>query len=211
MAMQAVATPAVIANLSLSHLGSTKVLTDFTTGTSVEDKACNLHYALCRDYLLKAANWSFALKRAAGAGQATLTDASPYYTHWAYSYTYPTDCLQMRRIPWHTVRDARIEHRQAQIPYLVDGTKIYTDQDEAVFEYTMQVTTVTLFPVDFVEALSYLLAAKIGPSVTGGDPFKNTEKALQFYVMAKSIAMANNQNEPVEDEEHQSEFIRTRG
>ena len=210
VSIQAVASNVVIANLALSHLGQSAVLTDFTTGTTVADIACNLHFALCRDEMLRAARWTFATKRATGAGKSELTSSSPYYGHWQFSYTYPTDCLMMKRIVWDEVREARIDHLQSRIPFIVDQSKIYTDQDDAIFEYTMQYTTATGFPVDFVQALSYLLASRIAAVVTGGDPFKLMEKAYQLYKLAYGIAARNNHNEEVIDEEHDAEMIRHR-
>lgn len=210
MSIQAVASNTVIANLALSHLGQSTRLTDFTIGTTVADIACNLHFALCRDEMLRAAHWTFARKQADGTGKSELTSSSPYYGHWQFSYTYPTDCLMMRKIVWDEVREARIDHRQSIIPFVIDQNKIYTDQDDAIFEYTMQYTTATGFPVDFVQALSYLLASRIAAEVTGGDPFQLTQKAMALYKLAYGIAARNNLNEQKLDEEHDAEMIRHR-
>lgn len=210
MSIQAAASATAIANLALSHLGISTVLSDITTGTTVPDTQCNLHYAICRDEMLRAAQWAFAKKRASGSGKTELTSSSTYYGHWTFSYTYPTDCLMMRRIVWDEVREARIDHRQSIIPYVIDQNKVYTDQDDAIFEYTMQYTTVTGFPVDFVMALSYLLASRIAAAVTGGDPFRLTDKAMRLYKLAYGIASKNNINEEQLDEEHESQMIRHR-
>jgi hypothetical protein len=194
-----------ICNLALGHLGVLTTIADLTTEQSAEAKICRRFYENTRDSVLRDFNWPFATKIDALA----LVESDPN-DEWDYSYRYPSDCINMRRI----LSGIRNESPDQRIPYKIgrdnSGRLIFTDQDDAQIEYTMRVETIEEYPPDFVYALSYHLAMYIGPHVTKGDPFKIIDRCERMYswLMTKAQAQAANEEQP--DVLPESEFIRAR-
>jgi hypothetical protein len=108
----------------------------------------------------------------------------------------------------------RNDNRQSRVPFRivrdVSGRLIYTDAEDAVIEYTRDETNPELFTPDFTLALSYFLAVQIAPRLTAGDPFKLSEKVLNFYLAHLSRAKAIARNEEQMEQEPESEFTRGR-
>lgn len=191
-----------IANFAIGHLGIGKRISDLDTERSAEALACRQFYENTRKQVLRDFPWPFATKFA----ELGLIEEDPT-SEWSYSYEYPSDCLKVKRI----LSGLRNDTGQSRIPYrLIDERLILCDLEDAEIEYTKDVEDVTLFPSDFVMALSYLLAAYIAPQVTSGDKFKQKQEMMQMYAMEVSSARANMVNEEQPDQEVDSEFIRTR-
>lgn len=191
-----------ISNLSLSHIGIGVEIAALETESSEEAGACRRYFTQARNEVLRAFPWSFATQIIAIA----LIETDPN-TEWGYSYRYPTDCIFFRRIQSGNRNDSR----QSRIAYKIaqdsNARLIYTDQADAVGEYTISVTDTKYFPPDFVSALSLLLASYIAPRLTSGDPFKMGELAMKRYIVQKSIAQGNSANEEQPDEIVEGEFI----
>ena len=195
----------VIVNLALSHLGSGKEIADLETEQSDEASAMRRFYDEARDKALRDFNWPFATKIASLA----LVETNPN-DEWTYSYRYPTDCLNIRRI----LSGVRTDNRQTRAAYKVAkdsaGRIIFTDIDIAKVEYTERVETVEIYPPDFVMALSYLMAMYTAPRVTGGDPFGLGKKSSELYLQELSNARSNAFNEEQVDQPAESELYRAR-
>lgn len=194
-----------IANLAISHLGIGKEIANLITERSAEAQACRRFYETARDITLRDFSWPFATKiNALGLVEEDPND------EWGFSYRYPTDCLKLRRI----LSGIRNDTRQTRIPYRVtrdeSGLLIYTDAEDAELEYTINESDVGRFPPDFVMALSFLLAGYVAPRLTGGDPFKLGNRALELYQFELSKARSSAANEEQPDDLPESEFIRTR-
>jgi hypothetical protein len=196
--------PVDIANLSLSHLGVGKRISDLDEN-SAEANALSAFYDLALEQSLRAVNWPFATKFVTLA----LVESDPT-DEWGYSYRYPSDCLYFRRI----LSGSRQDTRQSRISYKIGidnaGQLVYTDQSQAQAEYTMLVRDPQRWPSDFAMAFSYLLAALIAPRLSGGDPTKRGEAAREMYEMEIRRARANAWNEEQPDEEVETESIRAR-
>lgn len=194
-----------ICNLALGHLGSGKQIADLNKERSAEANSCRTFYAQARDELLRDTEWPFATKVATLA----LVTNNPT-TEWAFSYQYPSDCWYARRIP----SASRTDTRESRIPYRIrygaSGAEIYTDMCSAQLEYTVKVTDPTRFPPDFVQALALRLAAYIAPSLTGGDPYKMRQAALDLFSMSLDIAQSAAFNEEQPDVDPTAESIRAR-
>lgn len=196
-----------IANMALSHINVGKPIGNLATENSQEARACRVFYDTARTATLRDFNWPFARKILTLA----LIKAQPN-CQWAYSYQYPSDCVAFRKILSPLANDTR----QSRIPYKEyisdDGnsTQIFTNKECAQGEYTVDVSNTNLFKPDFTMAFSLRLAAYIAPTVTGGDPFKMCQRALQLYVQEVTNAQSNAANEEQEPQEPQSEFIRIR-
>jgi hypothetical protein len=195
-----------ICNMALSHLGQSKRIDDLDNDFGKAPDQCRTFFVPTRDELVRDFHWQFATAFVSLAGQIEEpTD------EWAYSYTYPADCLRFRRI-LNTV--SRVERNTTRVPWRIariGGAKvILTDMDDAVGEYTMQITDVTLLQPDLVSAFALLLAAKIGPALTGGDPAKMVEKCFVMYQNFLNKARLNDQLERSPDNPPESEYISSR-
>jgi hypothetical protein len=91
-----------------------------------------------------------------------------------------------------------------------DGRLLFTDQADAVVEYTVSITDVSRFTPDFVQALALKLAAYIAPSLTGGDPTKLRERNLALYAQQLRIARWNDAQGSQADVQPDSGFVTAR-
>ena len=79
-----------ICNLALSHLRVAAIVSLLDTTTRAA--ACNTHYAVARDTVLREHAWGFAKKR------KILIIIEDTYAGWDYSYLYPADCIVAHEI-----------------------------------------------------------------------------------------------------------------
>lgn len=193
-----------ICNLAISHLGTGKEIATFEEN-SPEANACRRYYETALQQTLRGYSWPFANK----ASAIDLVQTSPT-EEWAYSYGYPVDCLQAVRL----LSGNRNETRQERIDYKIttsaSGLLIYTDKENAILEYIVNITDPNLFPSDFKMAFSFRLAMYIASRLTKGDPYNLTQKLMQMYMYEISQAQASAYNEEQPAELPQSEFVRAR-
>jgi len=146
---------------------------------------------------------------------------------WEYAYTYPSDCLKVRRFvndlssgyygyghepigrfggtgAWTKAWRYVIRQHSA-------GTVILTDveEDDADIEYTKLTTDVLLFPATFTEALGWLLAAEVAIPLSAST--ERSDHARVMYGRTIQQAIASNMNEDHPRDEGDGEFIRSRG
>ena len=195
-----------ICNLALLHLGHTKTIASIDE-RSEEANVLRRFFQITLDTALRDFQWGFATKYFA----LNLVEENPN-DEWLYSYRYPVDCSQARRI----VSGNRNESPQDRIVFKIGkddaGLLIYTDQQEAILEYTIKLSDneIEILPSDFVTAFSYKLAYFCAPSLTKGDPFKLGASCLDKYFYEISVAKTAALNETKPDQLPQSEFIRFR-
>ena len=190
-----------ICNLALLHAGSTKFI-DALTEQSDEAEVCSLSYEQARDFVLEDYPWPFATRYAAlGLVEATPND------DWDFSYRYPSDCVFARRLV------SSLGRRDPNPPPFRIGSDdtarlLYTNQEDAVLEYTMRVVDPILFTSKFGEAVSWYLAGLIAPGLSKNLKFANS--MFQMYDIVKNRAEAHSGNEQQQTPEPDSEFIRAR-
>lgn len=199
------ATQTEICNLSLSHLGSGKEISNLDTDSSEEGSVCRRFFETAKDKVLSDFNWSFATKfRAIALVEEDPTD------EWDFSYRVPTDCLKVRRI----LSGQRTDTRDSRIPYKIGrddtGLLLFTDFEDAEIEFTMRQDDPAFYPANFTMALSYYLAFLIAPRITAGDPYNLQQRCMQLYSMEIDRAQRNNENEQQPDVEPDSELQRAR-
>lgn len=199
-----------VCNFALSHLGVGKAISSLDE-SSKEAEACNLFYEPARDEMLSSFVWPFATKNLALGLVSTKGDTAHPTTEWYYSYRYPADALYLQKI----LSCIRNDNRQSRVPYELaadsTGTLIFTDQQNAVIRYTSTLgQNPARWAPDFAFALSYRIAAYVAPRVTGGDPFKVGQLALQMWKMSLAQARASAANEIQVDEQPDAELIRAR-
>lgn len=197
--------PVSICNKALRHIGNTKTVANLETERSAEADALNAFYDSALNEVMKKFPWPFAKKFATLA----LVEVEPT-SEWGYSYRYPTDCLELRRI----LSGIRNDTEQTKVPYIVssddEGLLILTDKQDAKVEYTRSGIDPQRFPPDFVMALSFLIGFYVAPSLTGGDPQKLGTRAFTMYSDIISTAEASAANEESSDPLPDSEFISVR-
>lgn len=200
-----------IANLALLHLGFGKTIQSLDTERTSEANACRIFYDNALEIILSNFNWPFSTKKLALGLVQTFTN--PETDEWRYSYQYPSDCLNLRKIHTPYIRNTNV---QSRVPYRIfnstasNGKLILTDQEKAIAEYTLKITNVDLYPADFKMAFSYLLASYIAPSITNGDNIGTSSKMLQLAQFFGAQATSRNANEEKEEDIPQSEFILAR-
>lgn len=170
-----------IANLARSRLGIGELLTS-TDGTianivqaGVSKDQLVLWYAQTRDEVEQLFPWPFA------RAYATLVlndagDGEAWEHEWDFAYTYPSDCLKVRRFvsdlvapwPWgayalpapHILMGRGFEYvirQHAGVKVILTNVR----ESEAKIEYTKQVTTVMLFDPLFTAGLVFLLSSRL--------------------------------------------------
>jgi hypothetical protein len=200
------ASDVTICNLALMRIGVSQPIADLSEQTTAAILA-NTIFADTRDLVLRSAHWGFARKVAALA----LVAEDPT-DDWGFSYRYPADAVDIRKIRSGLRRvDPRDERVSYELSSDGSGLLIYTDQEDAVAEYTWRVTTVEWYPPDFVSALAWRLAVDLAmalaPSTLGS---AMRDKAEQYYRAAIIDAKAASLNEEAPDDAPPSEFIRAR-
>ena len=205
-------------NMAISHLGEA-VEIQSETEKSASARACARFWDVCREKCLRDAPWPFAKKYAVLAASTDVTVPSSEYTN---QYVYPSDALQVRRIPNGV---DRVDNMQSRIPFAIlqaaDGSRIIAcdvaPKTDTVTPsnsipqvvYTKNETDTTKFPPDFVFALSYLLAYTIGPRIAR-DKKRLIDDAGLKYVGYVRAAQINADKEETKDEQPTSEFERAR-
>lgn len=194
-----------ICNMALSHLGVGVSIANVETENSQEANACRIFFDIARDACFRDFSWPFATKTA----DLALIEEDPN-DEWSYSYAYPADCLQFKRI----LSGTRFDNRQSRAPYRIvkdgDAYVIFADNEDAIGEYVFLNEDTQHYPPDFALALSFRVAAYIAPRLTAGDPFKMGERAMRLYQFELSKAQANALNEEQVEQDPQAEMIRER-
>jgi hypothetical protein len=184
---------------------ASKEIANLDTDESTEANVCRRFYDMARQELLRAHSWPWATVEAT----LGLVEEEPT-EEWDFSYQVPSGSLKLIRI----LSGLRNDSRQSRVPYKVvkaaSGSYIYTDQEDAILEYIFDEQDVDKFPPDFAIALARRIASLIAPSLTGGDPFKLSERNYQAYQMQLQEAVANSRNDIQIEEPPESEFIRGR-
>ncbi len=196
-----------ICNLALSHLGHSISIASLDE-RSTEARACSLWYMRCRDELLRSFPWPFAITQA----DLALVEETPDGPEWAYTYTAPTDVLCLLRAPYGSTRNPTIDTTTKWVVKRnpLGGQLLYLDQQYATVEYVARVTDPEEFPVDFVIALSYLIAWRICASVVSENASQRTITMMQLFKEHRAQATMHAANEEQRDVQPESGFISAR-
>jgi hypothetical protein len=197
-----------ICNLALSNIraGSINSLNE----GSLQAQLCKLKYPILRDRCLREIPWQFNHKIRA------LATVTTDIFNWAYAYSYPVDCLKIRRLVGSyeelpagsanvasRLLDSRViplKDLRRQIPYEVfnfDDSKIIgSDQPDLRIDFAAKVTDPNLFSDDFVMALSHLVSSELAIPIVGaelGRALRND--SVQLYKQYLASAIASDQND----------------
>ena len=197
-----------VCNLALSNIraGSINSLNEGT----LQAQVCKLKYPILRDRCLREIPWQFNHKLRA------LAPVTTDIFNWAYAYSYPVDCLKIRRLVGSyeellagssnvasRMSDSRVidlKSQRRQIPYEVfnfDNAKVIgSDQPNLRIDFAGKVTDPNLFSDDFIMALSHLLSSELAVPIVGaelGRALRND--SLQLYKQYLASALANDMND----------------
>ncbi len=193
---------AQICNMALAHVGHTQFIANLETEQSNEANVCGLFYEQARDFVLEDYPWPFATRYAT----LNLIEEDPN-NDWDYSYRYPSDCVFVRRLVTALGRE-----NTTPPPFKTgsddSGRLIYTDEEDAVAEYTKKIEDPAMFPALFGEAVSWYLSGLICPGLAKDR--KQAVACFQMYEITKGRAQATAGNEQQQTTEPESEFIRAR-
>jgi hypothetical protein len=224
-------TEVLICNMSLSRIGVSEQIVSAggtiagASTSSVAQEQCLLWYDRCRDRVLEAAPWTFA-RGFVLLVEADDGDGEIWEDTWDFAYTYPADCVTVRRF----VDDVNRGYGYADYGYgYQDSTRgidrswrfvirqhasakvIMTDVTgtNANIEYTKRVTDVLLFTEEFASALAWNLAVEIAGPLSVS-PALTTAAGLE-YQRATLMAQASMLNEENPRPDGDEVFVRARG
>jgi hypothetical protein len=158
-----------ICNLALGHLGEGRIVQ--LEEDSAAARACQLHYGLTRDAVLRAHRWNFAQARST---LPRLEEAPAF--GWAHAYQLPADCLRVRAFNDGEAGEV------ISAEFVIEGRTLLTDAEEARIVYTQRVTDEAKFDALFVEALGLALAVKLSETIRG-----TTAKTQEFEARYRSF------------------------
>lgn len=162
-----------ICNLALTRIGHGQIssLDEDSKGADL----CSLHYPICRDAVLRAHPWNFAIRRATLAQSGTTPNHEFDYYH-----VLPSDCLKVIRTNWEAdglsstavygfpgingYAGGATEYRIENVSGV--GRCIATNEDVVKIEYIAQITDTSQFDSLFVDLLAQRLAAEISVAFT---------------------------------------------
>lgn len=172
-------------NMALANFGGGSITN--TTDTTETARLLNTKYDNCVRTVLRDFPWAFA------RSIKQLTAVTITLPNYNYVYTYPTDCEKILRVC--DEGDLEIMPYRNEYKLFTDGNLQYiaSNIENAYIEYTMYVTTTTLYDSAFTKALSYLLASEVAQSATGNNDLSNM--MLQKYQLSIAQAKLNSASE----------------
>lgn len=180
--------------LSLIHYGD---LIESMDERSVAADECRRWLPMAKSLMFSAANWPFARR------YTPLTPLpSPTATPWAYAYRYPNDAITIWRVS--TAQDKRTE-APFEVGSDAAGRLIYTDQGQAVAEFTAAVQETLFYPPTFCAAVYTQLAVFLCTAIADKKSYLPT--ANKAHLDALSIAKAHAANEGKREPEREPDLI----
>lgn len=200
-----------IANLALLHLGHTVEIGSLATTRTEAAYVMRRLYDTVRRATLRDHAWPFAHKVGAlGLVSTYGVDASHPTSEWKFVYRMPSDSVRFIKIQSGIRNDTRQSEIKFKVSRDASGWVIFTDAEDAIGEWTIDIESVEMYPDDFVLAFSLRLAAYAAPKICGEDPFRMGERSMNLYMKEIDMARANGMNEMVREEEPEPEAIRAR-
>ena len=202
------ATEVDICNLALAHLGDDATIASLSPpeGSAQAEKAARF-YPIARDTLLEMHTWNFASQR----GNLALTTNT--LAQWDYAYQAPSDMMSPVAIISPTSQNDYATRMSAgDTPggitsnyaptivagqytpqqFAIEGTYIYTNQENAMLRYQAYVTDASTFSPLFVVTLSWHLASMLAGPIIKGDQgiaeAKRSTEMMQGYLASAKQA-----------------------
>lgn len=189
------ATAVSICNQALFHLGINRSITEFTDASD-EARACNLFYDPDRKHVLAEFPWNFAKKYET---LSLVSGGDPQ--GFSYAYQLPADLITARKI-------FQSSPGLGDIDFMVVGQELWTNQEDAVLEYTHNVETVNFFSPLFITALSHKIASDLAMPLTRKQKLEQKESVAYFGFI--SSAATGNAREGLDTTEKTDDFLASR-
>ena len=191
------ATEVDICNLALANLGDDATIATLSPpeGSAQAEKAARF-YPIARNSLLAMHTWGFASKR----GSLALTTNT--LDQWDYAYAAPADMMSAVAIISPTAQNDYATRMSAgDTPggitsnyaptivagqytpqqFAIEGSYIYTNQENAMLRYQAYITDPSLFPPLFVNTLSWHLASMLaGPIIKGDQGMAEAKRSIEM-------------------------------
>jgi len=179
-----------ICNSALIKLGAERI--NSLSETNKRARLCNEQYNKVRDEVLRAHPWNFALKRAS-LGTLTTTPLFEY----DYEFQLPSDCLRVLSLHDNTILWAIEADR-----------KLLSDSSEVKIKYISRVTATAEYDSQFLEALSFRLAADLSYSLVQSSAL--SQKLLAEYESVLSAARSIDAQEGTPPDLIDDSFVESR-
>lgn len=147
-------------NDSLSQIGAAAI-------TAIDDGSTNANHCLTfyptlRDGLLRSHRWNFAETRLELA-----QDVTPPVTEYAYRYTLPATCLQVREYAGSNPTAATgVAFEYQRLPrYKIEGRSLVSNDGKAFIVYTSRIENPDLWDAIFYQLVSVWLASKLATAI----------------------------------------------
>jgi len=212
-----------ICNLALGHIRAGTI--NSLDEQSVQARQCKTLYPLLRDQMLQDSPWQFA-----GSIKPLVLLVQDTF-NWAYTYQYPSDCLRVNRVMpnyeainadnrtsglYYTHRaggivgplpDALIEYK---VILASNNRTIGCNYSDVYIDYRARVENPSLFSLNFIMALSHLMAAELAVPIAGVEAGRGLRSdSMSMYKGYLSAGIANELNEQ-KKEIADSEYITIR-
>ena len=185
-----------IANLALGHLAQPPIMA-FSEHTKAGEW-CRRFYRQAFTAALRAVDWPFARVVTA----AVRSDAPPI-PGWRYAFAYPDNCAALRAVPLQYPLDHEVRFK-------IVGRAIYANRPAMPLCYTRADPDPASFDPEFVNLVSYELAALIGAPLTGKGDATVMMASMAKATRDKARADAMNE-EPNETEDRVPDWLAARG
>ena len=191
------ATEVDICNLALAHLGDDATIASLSPpeGSAQAEKAARF-YPIARDTMLEMHTWNFASKRGNLALSTNTLD------QWDYAYVAPADMMSpVAVISPSAQNDYATRMSAGDTPggitsnyaptivagqyspqqFAVEGSYIYTNQENAMLRYQAKITDPSEFSSLFVITLAWHLASMLaGPIIKGDQGMAEAKRCTQM-------------------------------
>lgn len=199
-------TKAGIYNLALGALLLQRRTTDPATDQSNEVRVLNTYWQVAFDATLS----DLDLDSTSLDAELELVEEDPN-DDWLYAYSYPTDCILLRRI--RSLAGAAQDTKRSHIPKLVrmfEGDKvIFTNEPEAIAEYVSNEVSIASLTAQTCMAIAFMLARLSAPLIVGKGAKTLLDAIKSDYLVAKAEALEIDQRENFNfaTDQAQSEFV----
>lgn len=192
-----------IANLALARLGAAATVSNMDPPDgSPHAEHCARFYPIARNSLLEMHAWGFATKR---LQLAQVANNNPV---WSFAYAGPSTALSYLKV--YAAGDEK--PRAFAVEADADGNDvIYTNQEDAILQYSVVVTDSTKFSPLFTDALAWLLASYVaGPVLKGNTGIKMSQACLKAFYSVKAQATVSDASDANTEVEHTVPWMEAR-
>ena len=168
-----------ICNLALASLGQDPIL-NYEDPQTKTAQLCATYYPICRDALMEAHNWTFAVKRAV----LTLQELPAPLWGFSYSTPLPNDCI---RTLW--IGRQQDEFYYDPFPYAIEGESIVSNEQNIYLRYIYEIENTSKFSPLFCMALAARMAMEMCVSIT--ENVGLFERLTQVYAIKLAEAISN--------------------